>query len=407
MWPALVRSQHPATLTVAVQVVDSVGSPVAAADVAIVRGVAETIAHALTDASGRAVLTIERATGSRELLVRKIGFRRGYRFFSLPTSDSITLDVRLSRTIVALAPVTVSAAEDMKRKSYHLSAEDIENSKRPIIDGTDIFKLRPDMMTSRGGAGACSVAYTPRDGWIESVWVDGKRVTLARVDPEFVRGRKIALGIAGGTSAAVQARRPGAGRAVMTYRHIDSVLSILGSIKPEHIEEITYHDCFDVSVGMNHSDMAMYIVLKPGIGFLNGTGSYVLVDTGSSMTQTSVAQTLPRFRFRVLGVFDIESGDPVPDVDVIDSATGTRAKTTATGTVSLFFVPEGTATLRFHRDGYRDTTLTLVISPTDTLPVTFVLSRQRPPSATGNNSASVNAAIAPRVSARRPRVHSR
>ncbi|MGH9888360.1 MAG: hypothetical protein ACREBE_22690 [bacterium] len=39
-------------------------------------------------------------------------------------------------------------------------------------------------------------------------------------------------------------------------------------------------------------------------------------------------------------------------------------------------MPEGTNTLRLHRDGFRDTTVTVTISSTDTVPLTFVMYRQ-------------------------------
>jgi hypothetical protein len=163
--------------------------------------------------------------------------------------------------------------------------------------------------------------------------------------------------------------------AFTAFSHIDTVLSILRNIHPEHIEEITYHDCFDDSIGKNNSDMSMFIVLKPGIGYENGIGSYVIADKPAAARALAV-DSLARFRFRLLGVYDLDTGDPLPDVDVIDSASGVRAKTTATGTVSLFFVPEGPGALRLHRDGFRDTTLSVTISPADTVPLTVLLSRR-------------------------------
>ncbi|MDB4876367.1 MAG: hypothetical protein JWM41_2813 [Gemmatimonadetes bacterium] len=370
-------------MTVAVRVADSASGPIAGADVAIVRGIAEPVARATTSPQGRATLDVSRSEGTLQLTVRKIGFQAAYRFFSVSAADTVTVDVRLARTVVTLAPVTVSAAEDLKRKSYHLGAEDIENSGRPIIDGSDIFKLRPDMMNSRGGAMACAVPWTPRTGWIESVWVNGIRVTLADVDSVYVYGRKAGLGIPAPLPPRPNPRitrlpaPPRAPRSPFTaFSHIDTVLSILRNIHPEHIQEITYHDCFDDSIGKNNSDMSMFVVLKPGIGYKNGVGSYVIDDHPAAGRALSV-DSLPRFRFRLLGVYDLDTGDPVPDVDVIDSASGVRAKTTATGTVSLFFVPEGSGALRLHRDGFRDTTLAVTISPVDTVPLTILIRRQR------------------------------
>ena len=54
------------------------------------------------------------------------------------------------------------------------------------------------------------------------------------------------------------------------------ILAVLTSIHLEHIAEMTYHDCTDMSVGKIGSDRALFVVLKPGIGFEPGRGSYVV-----------------------------------------------------------------------------------------------------------------------------------
>ena len=59
--------------------------------------------------------------------------------------------------------------------------------------------------------------------------------------------------------------------------------------RAEHIEEVTYHDCTDMSVERPHADMAMFIVLKPGIGYDVSRGSYVIGTT----TAGNAAETDP------------------------------------------------------------------------------------------------------------------
>ncbi len=377
--PARAFGQAVPTVVIAVRVADSANAPVADADVSVVRGISGVVAHTATNAAGRARLTVPAGEANLQLVARKIGYQPFYRFFKSPSADSTTMTVTLSRTVTALAAVNVTAQEDLKRKSYHLDAEDIENSSRTILDASDVFKLRPDMMTSRGGAQACAIPWTDHNGWIENVWVNGRRVVLPVVDSQYVAGRKPALGISTppnrpnpqlSRSGAPPPLRP----AFPQFSHIDTVLSILHSIKPEHIAEITYHDCFDMSVGKAHDSMAMFIVLKDGIGYDDGVGSYVIADRPRRSIASDL-DSLPRYRFRVVGVFDGGTGDPLPNVDVIDTLTRTSAKTTGTGTVSLFFVPVGARPLRLHLDGYRDTTLTVTISPADTVPLTLVLSR--------------------------------
>jgi len=388
--PARSFCQTPGTVVIAVRVADSTNAPVSDADVSIVRGVSNVVAHSATNATGRARLLVPAGEANLQLVARKIGYQPLYRFFTSPSADSTTLTVALSRTVATLAPVNVTAKEDLKRKSYHLDAEDIENSDRAMIDATDVFKLRPDMMTSRGGAQACAVPWTDHDGWIENVWVNGRHIFLPVVDSQYVAGRKPALGVSTppprpnpriSRARASQPARP----AFTQFSHIDTVLSILHSIKPEHIAEITYHDCFDTSIGKAHDSMAMFIVLKPGIGYDDGVGSYVIADRPARIARSEL-DTLPRYRFRVVGVFDDATGDPLPNVDVIDTLTGTSAKTTVTGTVSLFFVPPGARPLRLHLAGYRDTTLTVTISPADTTALTLILSRPPSGSRTPNHS---------------------
>jgi hypothetical protein len=214
------------------------------------------------------------------------------------------------------------------------------------------------------------------------VWVNGQRVNQAYVDEDFAAAEKARLGIvkkpARPDPRLSRSRAPAPPAPPVVPTHLDTVLSILHTIQPEHIAEITYHDCFDMSVGKNHSDLAMFIALKPGIGFENGRGSFVIGEKPRPATIINVAD-MPRYRFRILGVFDPETGDALPDVDVIDSASGTQAKTSATGTVSLFFVPEGESTIVLRKAGYRDTTVGVRISPADTMPLTFVLSRIHAP----------------------------
>jgi hypothetical protein len=259
-----------------------------------------------------------------------------------------------------------------------------------MLDGTDLFKLRPDMMNSRGGPDACAVPWTDHDGWIENVWVNGRHIVLPLIDSVYLAGRKPALGLGVARPARPNPRLtplPAPAKSPplpwTQYRHIDTVLSILRGIKPEHVAEVTYQDCHGGAVGKNHSDMAMFIVLKPGIGYDDNYGSYVIAEDSAKVNARHVAgapgfsvDSLARYRFRLLGTYDLATGDPLADVAVIDTLSGLSALTTTTGTVSLFFLPEGERAVRLHRDGYRDTTITVTISPQDTLPLTLVMKRQ-------------------------------
>ncbi len=87
------------------------------------------------------------------------------------------------------------------------------------------------------------------------------------------------------------------------------------------------------------------------------------------------APALPAYRARLLGVMDGNTGQPIEGVEVADIVSGMSALTTATGTVTLVFLPEGGSLVRLRKIGYESQTLTVSISPADTTPVTVVFQR--------------------------------
>jgi hypothetical protein len=53
------------------------------------------------------------------------------------------------------------------------------------------------------------------------------------------------------------------------------VLFGLYEIHPEHIAEMQFHDCFDTSVPDVGGSNALFVVLKQGVAYSPGEGSYV------------------------------------------------------------------------------------------------------------------------------------
>ncbi len=98
-------------------------------------------------------------------------------------------------------------------------------------------------------------------------------------------------------------------------------------------------------------------------------------SAASAQAPTPSVQRVPKYRARVLGVFDDASGDPIDSVRVTDVVNGNSSLTTRTGTVSLIFLPDGGSLTRVQKIGYEAQTLMISISPTDTTPVTLVLRR--------------------------------
>lgn len=87
------------------------------------------------------------------------------------------------------------------------------------------------------------------------------------------------------------------------------------------------------------------------------------------------AQEAPAYRRRLLGVYDMQTGDPIEGAEVTDILGKLTATTSATGTVSLAFLPEGQTMLRIRKVGYTAKTMAISISPVDTVPFTVLLER--------------------------------
>ncbi len=401
-------------LVVSVRVIDSAGIAVDGAEAAVLVGLSESKASGTTDPSGHVSLTVEQPQGDYQLVVRKIGYNRSDQFFR-GKSGRLSFDVVMHRTTQSLAPVTVTAQEDLKRKSYFIDADEIAKHADELIDASDILrKLKPDMVCGRicnpwGGvpasvrtaARACPISNTNAGGCPRttrssgapsafsrtSAWVNGRRILTITTDPACQAGHRGALsGLSAGT------------------------LQVLCEIRPEHIEQIKYLDDWDNSVGKVGSNNALFIVLKEGVVYEPGQTSYVRSPSDGvpgiratlSGVQTTTpvaidasprhdstvafhdsvavghdsAAALPSYRYRLLGIYDQDTGEPVDSARVADAKTGTYVSTTATGTVSLVFLPEGGSLLHITKQGYEELDIPVDIGPTATTPLTLLMKKK-------------------------------
>src|SRR5439155_18142721 len=78
--------------------------------------------------------------------------------------------------------------------------------------------------------------------------------------------------------------------------------------------------------------------------------------------------TVPAYRHRLLGVYDVATGEPIEGAEVTDLKSGTKALTTKTGTVSLVFLPDGGSQIRVRKLGYKPGRQFASISRTDPVP---------------------------------------
>lgn len=244
---------------VRVHVADSTGAPVADAEVSLVRGLKTIVASGRTNNAGDHDFIVDLDSSEYSVVSRKIGYTRGDRFFAAER-NVVDAAVTMKRIEGTLAPVTVTTPADLKRKSYHIDADDITDAKMPVRDALDVVdRLRPDMILSRSGNwGGRNRAGCPA---LTNIWVNGRRY-----DGKFVIvNDQVAMRAKG---AGNRAARMGTGN-----------MTILSEISPEHIAEMNYRDCFESNSKTIGSTNALYITLKPGVGYRFGRYSYVVGDT--------------------------------------------------------------------------------------------------------------------------------
>ena len=229
---------------------DSSGVPVQRAELTVVHGLRDVVARGTTDDEGQGTLIVPDLKDSTDyqVVMRRIGYTRTDRFFSVGPRDTAKIEFVVGHPTPTLAPMKITAEADVLRKSYYLDADDIANSDWHFVNGWDVLKrLRPDMLTSRGG---CETGA-------QEIWVNGKRIRL----PLLPTGIARATALVGVPS-----------RARFTYVPV----SVLSEIEPEHIESITYHDCFDHTMAVVGSVNAVFVVLKPGVVYQENVGSFVV-----------------------------------------------------------------------------------------------------------------------------------
>ena len=202
-------------------------------------------------------ITVARDTVPLELLVRRIGFKPYRLDLALPA----TIGIVLADLPYALDTVAVDARGSVRHRNYFIDSTSIANSDRLIFDGWDLLrKLRPRIVEGP------IPGYCPG---VQEVWVNGRWIPPETV---VINDLVVAREVHAPTKATPHlARTKGVPPRVAT-------MSALAMIRPEHIAELTFHDCFDYAIKGTHSMNAVFVVLKPGIGFDPAKGSYVTTN---------------------------------------------------------------------------------------------------------------------------------
>jgi hypothetical protein len=249
--------------TVRVHVSDSLGAPIGDAEVTLMRGLKEVIATARTNAGGDHEFIVDLDSTDYSIVARKVGYKRGDRFIAVER-NLVIAPVVMNQILGSLPSVTVTAAADLRRKSYHIDADDIAASRTVVNDALDIVTyLRPDMITSRAGSPS---GRSSSCGTMQDLWVNGRRYPANFVIPDqFVVTR---------------ARNKGRG----LQRTNPGTITMLSEIRPEHVSEMNYRDCFDDNMKRIGTNNAVFITLKPGVAYRQGRGTFVVGDTASVVT---------------------------------------------------------------------------------------------------------------------------
>jgi hypothetical protein len=165
------------------------------------------------------------------------------------------LTVTLRRLAVALD--TVRSTGRIRGPQYAISGTDLQRLAPGAINVYDALRrARPEMLGD-------VLRMCP---YIANLWVNGKWIALAPWDSLVP------------LNTVTTTRRDGSGRPALRVLGIASHASSglpLGNLRPEHVVEMHYANCRTQSTIGPRGVNALYVTLKPGIGYRVGVGTFV------------------------------------------------------------------------------------------------------------------------------------
>ncbi len=225
------------------RVSDEQRRPIASVRVDIRPDAGGTLLTVYTDSAGRQTIRLVSTAARYEYSARRIGYVAATGSFSVAPGAAVDVAVTLTHAVQQLDAVRTTARENLM--SYSITADQIAHSGRDDQDAYNVLsRSRLNMLGDK-------MRECP---YVEYIWINGERLALAPWEAVVPLQRT---------------RKP----VPMSHSPPNSPLTL---IKPQHIAEIRYANCWDTTVPNSpfyHN--ALFVTLKPGIGFDLRRGSYV------------------------------------------------------------------------------------------------------------------------------------
>jgi hypothetical protein len=125
--------------------------------------------------------------------------------------------------------------------------------------------------------------------------------------------------------------------------------------------------------------------------FSPGHTAAMLLLAAGALTRPGMARAQREPLARILSVVDDSTGQPIAGAEVIATATGDKATTSAAGMAALALRESGAAMLKIRKTGYAESQLSIAVSPADTGSITI---RLKPLSQALAGAAAIGAATA-------------
>jgi hypothetical protein len=234
---------------VRLRMIDEQGNPVASVRVDVRPDSGGVLLTVYTDSAGRQTIRLASTAARYEYSARRIGYVASTGSFAVAPRAAIDVAVTLTHAVQQLDAVRTTARENLM--SYSITSDQIASSGRNDQNAYNVLSRSRLNMFGDKMRGCPYVRY---------IWINGQRLALAPWEAVIP----------------LQSTRV---EVPMPHSPPNSPLTL---IKPQHIAEIRYVNCWDSTVPNSpfyHN--ALFVSLKSGIGFDFRRGSYV-VDSVSA-----------------------------------------------------------------------------------------------------------------------------